>query len=217
MEKKTKKIKIAFRVLKRILTPKHIILLIILLSFNTFAWFIYARKVDNNIDVHVRSWKILFTSGEDTIEDYANIDVDSIYPGMEPFHEEIRAYNMGEVSAEIKYEILAARILDATYYSESYYEEKNEEAPEGTLTSSELEQFIYDNYPFKISFDISSEIVESEVGITTYTVNVNWPYESGNDTFDTIWGTNAYNFMDTKTTESCINMYVKIIITQKND
>lgn len=215
MEKK-KKTKIVFKVLKRILTLKRVAFIIILLIANTFAWFIYAKQVSNNINVHVRSWKILFTDGNSTIEDYAYVNVDSVYPGMDKYTDDIKAYNMGEVNATVTYKILSARILNETYYSTEYYEENQTSAPEGTMTSAQLEDYFVDTYPFKIAFDISSEKIDAEVGETTYSINVIWPYESGDDALDTYWGTKAYDFIKANPNESCISMKVKIFIAQSN-
>lgn len=216
MEKK-KKVRIFFRVLKRVLTLKHIVLIIILLSVNTFAWFIFANQVSNKIDVHVRSWKILFSGGSGTITDYADINIDDVYPGMGNYTDEIKAYNMGEVNASVSYKILSARILDTTYYTKEYYEENKQSVPSDAMTSSELETYISNTYPFKITFSVTSENIDAEDGETTYSVKVVWPYESGNDTLDTYWGTQAYNYINNHSSSSCINMYVKIYITQSSE
>ena len=53
--------------------------------FNTYAWFIYATKVDTSLSVHVSSWNVEFVSlGGESIKDLV-IEVERIYPGMETF------------------------------------------------------------------------------------------------------------------------------------
>ena len=62
MTKKKSTLKILWKVLTKKIKLRHLVLLVIMLSSNTFAWFIYAQKVSGTVDVHVRSWKILFES-----------------------------------------------------------------------------------------------------------------------------------------------------------
>ena len=63
------------RILKKILSPKYFIILILLLVGNSLAWFIYAKEVSNNVTVHVRAWKILFENGDSPIVDIVNFNV----------------------------------------------------------------------------------------------------------------------------------------------
>lgn len=87
--------------IKKVIKPKNIIVLIILLTSNTFAWFIYATKVQNEMSAHVGAWDILFESGDSPIVDYINVSIDNMYPGMEDFHYELKAYNKSEVGASL--------------------------------------------------------------------------------------------------------------------
>ena len=72
------------RILKKI-KIKNIIILILLLIFNTYAWFIYATKASSSIDVHISSWNVEFTVGEDETVTNILIEVERVYPGMENF------------------------------------------------------------------------------------------------------------------------------------
>ena len=47
------------KILKKI-KIRNIIILIVLLMFNTYAWFIYATKVSMNLSVHVSSLNVEF-------------------------------------------------------------------------------------------------------------------------------------------------------------
>ena len=64
--------------LKKVVKPHQIVLLIILIGSNSFAWFIYATKVNNTMDAHVRAWDVLFQSGDSPIVDYVDLNIDDI-------------------------------------------------------------------------------------------------------------------------------------------
>ena len=116
--------------IKKVIKPKNIIVLIILLTSNTFAWFIYATKVQNEMSAHVGAWDILFESGDSPIVDYINVSIDNMYPGMEDFHYELKAYNKSEVGASLTYTLLSADIMGDVYYTKEGRNEANEEVTE---------------------------------------------------------------------------------------
>ena len=89
---KKKKKNIFLLLLKRI-KISHLVILAILLIANTYAWFIYVNTVTNRIDVHVTSWKVDFTEGENQISDYVDVTVNNVYPGMTTFTKEVQAHN----------------------------------------------------------------------------------------------------------------------------
>lgn len=197
------------------LKPSRLVFLIVLLASNTFAWFIYATKVDSNVSVHVRAWNVVFEAGENEVSNIVNIPVDSIYPGMAPFEYEIKAYNRSEVNATLSYQVLSARILDTEYIS---IEEKTarglEIDEENDLTAAELEAKLASDYPFSITVATSSDTINLENGVETFTFSVVWPYENNHDDIDTLWGANAYQYKESNPTLPSITLKVKIIITQ---
>ena len=65
--------------------PFRLIFLIVLIASNSFAWFIYATKIDSTVDVHVRAWNVVFEADDNEITSVINFPVDSIYPGMENY------------------------------------------------------------------------------------------------------------------------------------
>ena len=96
-------IKTIFRRIKKRISAKTLIILIVTLSVNSFAWFIYATKIDSSVSVHVRAWNVVFEAGDSEVTDTVNLVVDSIYPGMEDYEYQITAYNRSEVSANLSY------------------------------------------------------------------------------------------------------------------
>lgn len=199
---------------KKIITPSRLIILILLFAGNTFAWFIYATKIDNSISVHVKAWNVVFEAGDNTVTDTVNLNVDNIYPGMEDYEYEIKAYNRSEVNASLSYKILEARIFDNLYITADGRAERNEEVLPGDFTSDLLESRLLNDYPFKISIDISNNFIDPETGEEKYTFKVVWPYESNNDALDTEWGINAATYKKNNPSNSSIALKIKIIITQ---
>ena len=131
----TKKVK---KILKRI-NIGHLILLILLIISNTFAWMIYANKVTTGIDVHVRTWNVDFTDKEGTIvERTFQLEVNNIYPGMEDYEETLNISNTGEIDGEFSFTILNARVLDEEYISVEGRASSGEDPDDDDLTSDEL-------------------------------------------------------------------------------
>ena len=85
-ENSKKKKSVFLRLLKRV-KPSRLIFLAVLLAVNTYAWFIYVNTVSNSVDVHVKSWKIDFTSGDTPITDYVNVFVDNAISNRSEFLE----------------------------------------------------------------------------------------------------------------------------------
>ena len=69
-------------VIKKKVKLSNLILLVVLLMFNSYAWFIYNTKVNTSISAKIEAWDIAYIS--DGIRETQNIilDVEKIYPGM---------------------------------------------------------------------------------------------------------------------------------------
>ena len=197
-----------------LLKPARIIFLIVLIASNTFAWFIYATRIDSNVSVHVRAWNVIFEAGENEVTDMINLDVDSIYPGMENYEYVINAYNRGDVSATLSYQILSATILDQSFITVEGRQALGQEPVATDLTTEQLKNKLLNDYPFAIGITISNGLIEEENGKETYTLSVIWPYENNHDDIDTQWGINAYEFKEAHPDSPSITLKVKIIITQ---
>ena len=197
--------------------PSRIVFLIVLVAANTFAWFIYATRIDTNVSVHVKSWNIVFEADDTEVTDVVNLQVDSVYPGMQDYIYDITAYNMSEVAANLSYKILEANILGTQYITVEGRGERGEQVQATDLTSSQLETQLASNYPFSISISISNNTINQTNGYEQYTFSVVWPYENNNDSADTSWGIAAYNYKESNPTSSSITLKIKIVITQNPD
>lgn len=213
MEKKNKCKKL-LKIISKKLKARYLLIFIVLLSCNSFAWFIYIKDVQNSIDIHVRGWNIIMENSSGVISQVYKMNVQNMYPGMDDHIETLTAYNKSEMSASLTYSILNVRILDETIYSKEGKLAENMELVGDELTSSELITKLSNDYPFKIEFLVSSEIIDAEYGSSTYTLKVSWLYESGNDELDTEWGVKAYQFKEDNPSTPSIELEAKINVIQ---
>lgn len=196
-----------FEVIKRLIKKtklRTLFFLVILLSFNTTAWFIFATKVDNSIGAKIVAWNVAFVTGEEELLEYVNFKIDSIYPGMTPQTQKIEVTNKGESIANLLYEIKSARILDNEYIVD-----------DNAITSSILLSSLVNDYPFKIKIGVSSEEIKPGENAYYY-VTVSWDYETGNDEQDSYWGSMAYDFNENNHDKESIELDLVISAVQKN-
>ncbi len=186
--------------IKKGVRRRTIFFLILAITANAFAWFIYSNKISNSINTGVKSWKITFAADGTNLVNNVVFDIDSIYPGMSNYTDKIEIKNSGEMSANIVYELQSVKIFDETYTNENY-------------TSDELISILQNNYPFKVTFTVTHPTID--IGMSTdFKVNVIWPYESGDDALDTYWGKKSYDFKNNNPGVSEIEIKVKITATQ---
>lgn len=183
---------------------RHLVLLIIILSFNSYAWFVYSTKVSTGMSAHVTSWNVTFQVGEEMVESNLMIDLDRIYPGMELYEKEIIVKNKGETQASLSYEIDSITIFGNRY-----------EVGEN-FTQEELETMIKEEYPFKINITINEDnMKENDGGDGSFKVKVEWPFESSNDELDTYWGQRAYEYYSLHPNMTSLQVVVKLMAIQK--
>lgn len=189
------------RILKKI-QIKNILILIALLVFNSYAWFLYATRASSSLDVHISSWNVEFSLGEDETVTNILIEVERIYPGMEKFVKEITVKNKGEIKAHLDYRINYLKIME-------------EEFRVGEdITSKELEEKIKTEYPFKINVSKDETALVSGTGEGKFTVTVEWAFESGDDEADTVWGNKAYEYYSKNTEGKIIEIELELIANQ---
>lgn len=204
MNDKAKKI---LKIAKKSVRLKTLIFMILMLVLNTCAWYIYISEVSSDITTHVKSWKIEF---DNNISQDIDFLVEDIYPGMETVTKDIELINKGEMAAIISCGIVEMRILDEEYIVDGE-----------NITSNQLVNDISNNYPFKIKFYIDGEelqekVMEADAGCTV-TIEISWPFSSGDDEKDTYWGNKAYDFIQENPEESCIKIKAKIKASQQEE
>lgn len=192
-----------FKIIKKI-KLRHLIILLFLLMFNTYAWFIYTTKVNTTIDAHVSSWNVEFISKEGGVESNLLVSVDKIYPGMTPFEYDVNVKNEGEMKAKLDYEIRTIRIMDDNYIVSDI------------LSSQEIENQIKQKYPFKINIISNDSKMDPNGGTGNFKIIVSWDYESGDDSKDTEYGNKAYQFYKDNPDEKSIEMNLILKAVQVN-
>ena len=189
------------KILKKI-KIKNIIILNLLLIFNAYAWFVYATKVSSDISVHISSWNVEFSVGENETVTNILVEVERVYPGMETYEKSISVKNKGEIKAELDYEIISLKVMD-----ESYKIGEN-------ITMEELEEKIQTDYPFKINITKDDTQLKEGTGEGLFSVSVEWSFESGDDELDTLWGNKAYEYYSLNPGEKSIELEVKLSAKQ---
>ena len=195
----------------------RLIFLIVFITSNTLAWFIFVTRVDNNVNVHVKSWDVTFQSGDHEITNLVDVDIDSLYPGMEDYHYEITANNKSEVSATLQYEILYANLLGDEYTTIEGRAQNNETPLPTDLSSAELERRFKEDFPFTLTIGLSNDIISKSNGSETFSLNAVWPFEGESDVEDTKWGIDAATYKKQHPTEPSIKLKIKVQIIQNNN
>ncbi len=200
---KKKEIKIVLKKLKKTLGLKTLLILIVLLSFNTYAWFVFSSHVDTEMGAKVRAWNITFTQDDQSIMQSLTFDIDDIYPGMNNYHDEVIMTNNGDTNALVSFEINSVRILDTTYTVSE------------TLTSDDIINMLENDFPFKIQIGVNHDIIAPSAS-SIFAVEVIWNFEENEDSVDTLWGENAYTYNHTHTDMPSISINLTIHIDQTN-
>lgn len=192
------------RILKKV-KIRNIVILILLVMFNSYAWFVYATRVSMDLSVHISSWNIEFAVGEEETTTNIVVSVERAYPGMETFVKEITVKNKGEIKAELSYRIISLRVLDEVFVVDE------------NMTSEEIENKINTEYPFKINITKDDSLLLEGTGEGLFTITVEWPFESGDDAKDTLWGNKAYEYYKTHPNKKCIELEMELAADQINE
>ena len=179
-----------------------IIFVILMLSINTYAWFIYVTRVDTSFTAKIRSWNVMFQVHDNNIANEVVFRVGDIYPGMIAYNDFASIVNTGETAGEIYFDVKRVEILGNVYTNNDY-------------TSTQLVSMLANNYPFSIQLSLTDNIV-SPGQTELFNIDVTWPYESGNDVLDTQWGMDAYNYRTNHQTADCITITAEVRVNQEN-
>lgn len=121
---------------------------------------------------------------------------------METTERNVTVKNKGEIKAELDYQIMSLKVLDEFY-----------EVGEN-ITSEELMNKINTEYPFKINVTKDDELLLEGAGDGSFCITVEWPFESGNDELDTLWGNKAYDYYSTNSGSQSIEIGIFLIAQQ---
>ena len=150
--------------------------------FTTFAWFAYSGLKSVSTEIDVKAWYIELTKSGDVVTNNIVITLENVYPGMETVDELVNIENKGDSDAKLSYKIVSSRILDTEINGESL------------VNNNLLSDTLSHDYPFHINIDLSKNYIAAGGDTSTFEVSVSWPLDSGNDSLDSVWGMNSYNF-----------------------
>ncbi|MDD2504885.1 MAG: hypothetical protein PHF21_01265 [Bacilli bacterium] len=151
----------------------------------TLAWFAYSGLATVDTTVDVKAWHIELEKNGEKISNDIVILLSDIYPGMETKTELINIKNPGDSDAELKYNIVSARILG---------DNENNYIIDENLKSEYVEDILSHNFPFKVNISLSKNYILSKGEDSYFEISVSWPLDSGNDELDSLWGNKAYNY-----------------------
>ena len=123
---------------------------------------------------------------------------------METFERIVEVKNRGEVNVALSYDIESLKIMD------EYYEVSETSG----LTSQDIETKMTTDYPFKIKIQKDDSGLLAGTADGQFKITVEWPYESGDDELDTLWGNKAYQYYSLNPGAKCIELKLRLNATQ---
>lgn len=194
------------KILKKV-KIRNMLILILLLIFNTYAWFIYATRVDTDITAHVSSWNVEFKVADQVVTTNLVVAIGRIYPGMDRFEKVVEVHNKGETKAVLNYEIQEFTVMGETFTVDE----------ENGPTTQDIVDKMNTEYPFKIKIEKDDSLISEGTGDGTFTISLDWDFESGDDETDTTWGNKAYEFYSLHPGENSIEIKMTLKATQKEE
>lgn len=189
------------------------------LIFNAYAWFLYITTVSTNMTVHVEAWSVNFSVDNEAIERELLFDVEEAYPGMQEVTKTISITNSGEKIADVNYKIASISILDKEYIVEEELTSDEKEQLTGQeikVTEEEMVRMLANDFPFKLV--VTSTGDELNIGqMASVTISFSWDFESGDDSLDTKYGEDSYQYYQDNNGEAPIKAKIKINVQQHQD
>lgn len=211
--------------------------------FATFAWFSYSMNLDATVDVKVSTWKVDFKDDTTSITgEEIQLQLDTIYPGMDTYSKQINIENLGERAATLSYEVTLLKILGNEYVIKDTVSADDSEYTvykSETAIAGGKKQIKLLNDSTKFPFEITITISTNELGVYSesnpnqnkgnFKIDFEWPYElpdsateeekEQKDALDTKWGYDTAIFYEglpagdtTKAVEVTVQTTVKQII-----
>lgn len=158
-----------------------------LIGVNIFAWFTYVSKAGLQLEGNISSWDVEFNAnGKPTTK--VDFYVSDMKPGMLDYSQKVIIHNLGEVSADVSYEIASLSIMG-----------RDVDASNKDEIIRRLNSF----YPFSVNLNIDSVIIQPQ-GYTNFSASLSWDYENQEKFYqlDSLYDYNGefnyYNLVDGK-------------------
>ena len=200
-EKKSKKQSIIALLIKRNKLG-FFILVFFTLAANVFAWFIYSQIVSSEISASVKSWNISMAGEHDGVIEFT---LEDLYPGMPTHSETVELSNNGDMDATVSFTIHSITIMGETHSIEDTEYLDDPDA---------LQAMIDSTYPFTLTYNASSGVIQADNGVMTLNFEVSWPYDSGQDDLDTYWGEKAYEYQQAHPGDKMLTIVLDVHVVQ---
>lgn len=158
-----------------------------LIGVNIFAWFTYVSKAGLQLEGNISSWDVEFNAnGKPTTK--VDFYVSDMKPGMLDYSQKVIIHNLGEVSADVSYDIASLSIMG-----------RDVDASNKDEIIKRLNFF----YPFSVNLNIDSVIIQPQ-GYTNFSASLSWDYENQEKFYqlDSLYDYNGefnyYNLVDGK-------------------
>lgn len=166
---------------------RSLLFALFLIGVNIFAWFTYVSKAGLQLEGNISSWDVEFNSnGKPTTK--VDFYVSDMKPGMLDYSQKVIIHNLGEVSADISYEIASLSIMGRDV---------------DVSNKNEIIRRLNSFYPFSVNLNIDSVIIQPQ-GYTNFGASLSWDYENQEKFYqlDSLYDYNAefnyYNLVDGK-------------------
>lgn len=215
--------------LKNELKFKSVVLVVLTLLVNTYAWFIYNAMVSTKIQMHIKGWSFDIENMSD--EEFI-FKAEEVYPGMKGTEKTVNAQNKGETKTSLRCEFQYVRVFNDVYSVGDAIIDENGNAT-GDIYTSEILYDLLNSYPFNTDIHFGNAeydgnpIVMDPGESRQIKFSINWPYEleganenviAEQDAIDTEWGEKAYDFKNTAgNNEYCVEIKLKIVAQQVDE
>lgn len=158
-----------------------------LIGVNIFAWFTYVSKAGLQLEGNISSWDVEFNAnGKPTTK--VDFYVSDMKPGMLDYSQKVIIHNLGEVSADVSYDIASLSIMGRDV---------------DVSNKDEIIRRLNSFYPFSVNLNIDSVIIQPQ-GYTNFSASLSWDYENQEKFYqlDSLYDYNGefnyYNLVDGK-------------------
>ena len=158
-----------------------------LIGVNIFAWFTYVSKAGLQLEGNISSWDVEFNAnGKPTTK--VDFYVSDMKPGMLDYSQKVIIHNLGEVSADVSYDIASLSIMGRDV---------------DVSNKDEIIRRLISFYPFSVNLNIDSVIIQPQ-GYTNFSASLSWDYENQEKFYqlDSLYDYNGefnyYNLVDGK-------------------
>lgn len=158
-----------------------------LIGVNIFAWFTCVSKAGLQLEGNISSWDVEFNAnGKPTTK--VDFYVSDMKPGMLDYSQKVIIHNLGEVSADVSYDIASLSIMGRDVV---------------VSNKDEIIKRLNSYYPFSVNLNIDSVIIQPQ-GYTNFSASLSWDYENQEKFYqlDSLYDYNGefnyYNLVDGK-------------------